>query len=126
MFNLAVTVDPAIILIGGAISKNAEVIAQVQQRLAQLIHKKGAEGLAPVVKPCKFYNQANQKIAAAHDSLVEAHRAQTNLLTQEAQGNHQTITLLTVHSQDHLMTAIAFTDLAKEIIDLYQRVEVAN
>ncbi|WP_139242921.1 PTS lactose/cellobiose transporter subunit IIA, partial [Enterococcus phoeniculicola] len=26
----------------------------------------------------------------------------------------------TVHSQDHLMTAIAFTDLAKEIIDLYR------
>ncbi|BDP76152.1 hypothetical protein EfmAA242_03800 [Enterococcus faecium] len=31
------------------------------------------------------------------------------------------VTLLTVHSQDHLMTSIAFTDLAKEIIDLYRR-----
>lgn len=68
------------------------------------------------------FDEANKKIAAAHASLVEAHHAQTNLLTQEAQGNHQTITLLTVHSQDHLMTAITFTDLAKEVIDLYQRV----
>ena len=25
------------------------------------------------------------------------------------------VTLLTVHSQDHLMTAIAFTDLAKKL-----------
>ncbi|EOH93830.1 PTS lactose/cellobiose transporter subunit IIA [Enterococcus pallens] len=72
------------------------------------------------------FDEADQKIAAAHHSLVEAHHAQTDLLTEEAQGNNQTITLLTVHSQDHLMTAIAFTDLAKEIIDLYQRVEVAG
>ncbi|BDP76671.1 hypothetical protein EfmAA242_08990 [Enterococcus faecium] len=44
------------------------------------------------------------------------------MLTQEAQGNHMQVTLLTVHSQDHLMTSIAFTDLAKEIIELYRRV----
>lgn len=36
------------------------------------------------------------------------------MLTQEAQGNHMQVTLLTVHSQDHLMTSIAFTDLAKK------------
>ena len=43
------------------------------------------------------------------------------MLTQEAHVNHVEVTLLTVHSQDHLMTSIAFTDLAKEIIDLYRR-----
>lgn len=63
---------------------------------------------------------ANQKMIDAEASLVEAHHAQTGLLTQEAQGNQMTVTLLTVHSQDHLMTAIAFKDLAKEIIDLYR------
>ncbi|MDU6522864.1 MAG: PTS lactose/cellobiose transporter subunit IIA, partial [Enterococcus sp.] len=30
--------------------------------------------------------------------------------------------LLTVHSQDHLMTSIDFTDLAKEIIDVYKKI----
>ncbi|NVJ37263.1 PTS lactose/cellobiose transporter subunit IIA, partial [Enterococcus gallinarum] len=30
---------------------------------------------------------------------------------------------LMVHSQDHLMTSITFTDLAKEIIDLYKVME---
>lgn len=64
---------------------------------------------------------ADQKLSDAEASLVEAHHSQTGMLTQEAQGNHTTVTLLTVHSQDHLMTAIAFTDLAKEIIDLYRR-----
>lgn len=68
------------------------------------------------------FSEATEKIQQAEASLVEAHHAQTGMLTKEAQGNHMTVTLLTVHSQDHLMTAIAFTDLAKEIIDLYKRV----
>jgi PTS system cellobiose-specific IIA component len=33
------------------------------------------------------------------------------------------ITLLTIHSQDHLMTSITFNDLAKEVIDIYKRLE---
>jgi len=69
------------------------------------------------------FEEADQKISAAEASLVEAHHSQTNLLTKEAQGDHMTVTLLTVHSQDHLMTAIAFKDLAIEIIDLYRRME---
>jgi PTS system cellobiose-specific IIA component len=64
---------------------------------------------------------ADQKIKDAEHSLVEAHHSQTGLLTQEALGNSMTVSLLAVHSQDHLMTAIAFTDLAKEIIDIYKR-----
>ncbi|MFV0558746.1 MAG: PTS lactose/cellobiose transporter subunit IIA [Enterococcus sp.] len=67
---------------------------------------------------------AEEKLAAAEESLVEAHHAQTGMLTQEAQGNHMEVTLLTVHSQDHLMTAIAFTDLAKEIVELHRRMAV--
>lgn len=69
------------------------------------------------------FELADQKIIAAEESLVQAHHSQTGMLTQEAQGNHIQVTLLTVHSQDHLMTAIAFTDLAKEIIELYRRLE---
>lgn len=68
------------------------------------------------------FKLADDKIEDANKSLVQAHHSQTNMLTQEAQGNHQEVTLLTVHSQDHLMTAIAFTDLAKEIIALYRKI----
>lgn len=66
---------------------------------------------------------ADKKIETAQENLVLAHRSQTNLLTQEAQGNHLTVTLLTVHSQDHLMTSIAFTDLAKEVVAIYRRLD---
>ncbi|UQF11540.1 PTS lactose/cellobiose transporter subunit IIA [Vagococcus lutrae] len=68
------------------------------------------------------FDEADAKIESAEASLVEAHHSQTGLLTKEAQGEHMTVTLLTVHSQDHLMTAIAFTDLAKEIIDLHREI----
>ncbi|MBC1340256.1 PTS lactose/cellobiose transporter subunit IIA [Listeria welshimeri] len=64
---------------------------------------------------------AEEKISEAEQSIVEAHHAQTGLLTEEAKGNHMEVTLLTVHSQDHLMTAITFTDLAKELIDVYRK-----
>ena len=67
------------------------------------------------------FELADQKIADAENSLTEAHHSQTNMLTQEAQGKHVDVTLLTVHSQDHLMTAIAVTDLAKEVIDVYRK-----
>lgn len=69
------------------------------------------------------FEVADQKIAYAEESLVQAHHSQTGMLTQEAQRNHSQVTLLTVHSQDHLMTSIAFTDLAKEIVDLYRRMD---
>lgn len=68
------------------------------------------------------FDEADEKIKSAEASLVEAHHSQTGLLTKEAQGEHMTVTLLTVHSQDHLMTAIAFTDLAKEIIVLHREI----
>ncbi|MBC9722176.1 MAG: PTS lactose/cellobiose transporter subunit IIA [Lactobacillus sp.] len=75
-----------------------------------------------VAKKGKF-SLADQKIKDAEDSLVQAHHAQTDMLTKEAQGDHMDVTLLTVHSQDHLMTSIAFVDLAKELIELYRRIE---
>lgn len=68
------------------------------------------------------FSLAEEKISNAEKSLIEAHHSQTGLLTQEAQGNSSKVTLLTVHSQDHLMTSIAFTDLAKEIVDIYKKI----
>ena len=68
------------------------------------------------------FEEAAEKVEAAEESLVQAHHSQTGLLTKEAQGEKLEITLLTVHSQDHLMTSIAFLDLAKEIIEIYQKI----
>lgn len=67
------------------------------------------------------FEEADEKIKLAEAALVEAHHSQTGLLTQEAQGNNMEVSLLAVHGQDHLMTSITFTDLAKEIIELYKK-----
>lgn len=72
------------------------------------------------------FQVAEEKIKLAEESLVEAHHAQTEMLTQEAQGDHRQVTLLTVHSQDHLMTAMTFTDLAKELIDVYKNIQLTT
>ena len=64
---------------------------------------------------------AREKLKESDKSLLEAHNYQTNMLTKEAQGDHMHVTLLVVHSQDHLMNAITFRDLAGEMVDLYEK-----
>ena len=64
---------------------------------------------------------ARAKLKESDASLLKAHNSQTNMLTKEAQGDHMHVTLLVVHSQDHLMNAITFRDLAGEMVDLYEK-----
>lgn len=66
------------------------------------------------------FEVAHDKLEAADKALIEAHHSQTNLLTAEAQGEELNLTLLTVHSQDHLMTSITFNDMAKEMVSMYE------
>ena len=63
------------------------------------------------------------KAKAAQQSLTLAHHAQTEMLTREAEGNPMEVSLLMVHGQDHLMTGMMFLDLAKELVDVYRRLE---
>ncbi|EFI85188.1 N,N'-diacetylchitobiose-specific phosphotransferase enzyme IIA component [Listeria grayi] len=66
------------------------------------------------------FEQADAGIAQAEASLLEAHHSQTKLIQGEARGERTEVSLLLVHAQDHLMNAITFKDLAKEIVDLYR------
>ena len=66
---------------------------------------------------------ASEKLARARELLNAAHNTQTELLTKEAQGDGVPFSLLTVHAQDHLMTAITYIDLAQEIVSLYARLD---
>jgi cellobiose PTS system EIIA component len=70
------------------------------------------------------FETASQKLEEANEEIVNAHHAQTNLLTQEASGEKFEVTLLMVHAQDHLMNGITFIDLVKELIDLHKKVNV--
>lgn len=52
----------------------------------------------------------------ADEFLTQAHFSQTTLLQQEVRGEAMEVTLLMVHAQDHLMTAITVKELASELI----------
>lgn len=67
------------------------------------------------------FSEAEARMKAANEALVEAHNTQTSLLTAEASGNNSEVTLLMVHSQDHLMNAISYLGLTQELIDVYKR-----
>jgi PTS system cellobiose-specific IIA component len=68
---------------------------------------------------------AAEYLAASQASLAEAHTVQTKLLAGEAQGVGMSPSLLLVHAQDQLMTAIAERTLIGELIELYKRIEGA-
>lgn len=70
------------------------------------------------------FSEAEERMKAANEALVEAHNTQTSLLTVEASGNNSEVTLLMVHSQDHLMNAISYLGLTQELIDMYKRITV--
>ncbi|MEC0238250.1 PTS lactose/cellobiose transporter subunit IIA [Paenibacillus kribbensis] len=64
---------------------------------------------------------AAERLEEGKDELVKAHKLQTRLIQQEAGGTVHEITLLMVHAQDHLMSAITTKDLAGHMVELYAR-----
>lgn len=64
--------------------------------------------------------KTQQLMDVAAERILEAHHRQTALIQAEAAGERTEVTLLMVHAQDHLMTAMLVLDLAREFIDLYK------
>jgi PTS system cellobiose-specific IIA component len=68
------------------------------------------------------FEEAEKNIEEAEKEILKAHHSQTDLIQKEAAGEATEISLLLVHSQDHLMTAMLCKDLAKEFIELYRKI----
>lgn len=66
------------------------------------------------------YEEAKSLLKESNEAAMQAHKAQTELLTAEANGEKADINVLLIHSQDHLMTSILAQELVKEIIQLYE------
>lgn len=69
------------------------------------------------------FARAEKLIEEGEADFLTGHKAHQQLLTDEAAGNAAPVTLLLAHAEDQLMSAEAFKILAREFIDLYQRVE---
>ncbi|CAX61514.1 MULTISPECIES: PTS lactose/cellobiose transporter subunit IIA [Erwinia] len=64
---------------------------------------------------------ADLAMAAAKESVNEAHHIQTELIGMDEGCGKVPVTLITVHAQDHLMNAMLIQDLATDFITLYRR-----
>lgn len=67
------------------------------------------------------FDKAEQLIKEADECIVEAHNAQTSLLTKEASGDDIAYSVTMMHGQDHLMTTLLLKDMMKHMIELYKR-----
>lgn len=68
------------------------------------------------------YEKSEEMLEKANQTLVEAHRLQTEFITLEAQGIKNEVGILMVHAQDHLMNCILTKDLILNMIDMQKQI----
>lgn len=67
-------------------------------------------------------DKANDLIKEARETIANAHHCQTELISAESSGEELPVSILLVHAQDHLMTAMTVIDLAEEMIDIHKKI----
>jgi PTS system cellobiose-specific IIA component len=70
------------------------------------------------------FKEAKECLEKAKEAMVDTHDVQTKLITGEMTGERSEITLLMVHAQDHLTSAMLMRDMASEFIDLYEKLQL--
>jgi Phosphotransferase system cellobiose-specific component IIA len=69
------------------------------------------------------FEEAKKLMKEASESLTLAHKAQTQMIQKEVSGEKQEVSLLMVHAQDHLMTALAIKDMVNEMIAFSEEID---
>lgn len=70
------------------------------------------------------YRQSTEKMNEAREALNQAHDYQKHLMSGTlTESEHVQTSMLIMHGQDHLMSAISIIDLAERFIQLYQRID---
>lgn len=67
-------------------------------------------------------NEAKSKLKEADESLLNAHHIQTDLIKKEVSGEKTEVTVLFVHAQDHLMSAIEIKNLVENLIRMNEKI----
>lgn len=66
--------------------------------------------------------RADELLRDADAALKKAHNVQTKIITEEINGENIQVTILFVHAQDHLMSAMEVRTLAERFISLNKRI----
>lgn len=70
------------------------------------------------------FERAEELMIEADKYYLAAHEIQTNLIVEETASEDKIVlNLIMVHGQDHLTMALLSRDNAREIIDIYKRLE---
>lgn len=69
------------------------------------------------------FDECEDKIKEAKMLMDEAHNHQTSLITKEANGELEPVSVLLVHAQDHLMNTILLFTIVEEFLYLYKEKE---
>ncbi|MGL6023673.1 MAG: PTS lactose/cellobiose transporter subunit IIA [Cetobacterium sp.] len=64
------------------------------------------------------FEEAAAKLKEAESAIHKAHYVQTDLIQKEAAGEPTPISMVFVHAQDHLMTAISEKELIKKLVKM--------
>lgn len=66
------------------------------------------------------FDQAEELIEQADETIKEAHNTQTDILAKEAGGEDLELSFIMVHGQDHLMTSLLLRDIVEHLVNLYK------
>lgn len=59
LYNIQVTLDPELIILGGGVSKRPELAEEIARRLNNLLKEEQVEEIMPQIRCCEFQNDAN-------------------------------------------------------------------
>ncbi|MDU3723845.1 MAG: PTS lactose/cellobiose transporter subunit IIA [Clostridium celatum] len=69
------------------------------------------------------FEEAEKLLKEADEALNQAHKVQTDIIQAEARGENTEVSVLFVHAQDHLMTAIEARNLIEKMIKMYKIID---
>lgn len=69
------------------------------------------------------FDDAESLLKKANDEFIKCHEIQTNMLTEEANGEKNKINIILVHAQDHLTMATMAMENAKRWIKLNKKLQ---
>lgn len=67
------------------------------------------------------FDEAEKALKECDEAVLKAHHVQTDMIQKEAGGEKVEISMLFVHAQDHLMTALSERELIKRLIKLNKK-----
>lgn len=70
LYNIQVSIDPDVVIIGGGISARAELPEELGSRLYKTLAEERVEEIMPVIRNCEFQNDANSLGAALNFELL--------------------------------------------------------